>query len=77
MYFVYRKDKGYVNALGMSFRDFMEGKLPALPGEYPTLDDWEAHLSTIFPEVRQGGGEGGKNLAPPRAETLFMPLEAS
>eukprot|EP00191_Tetraselmis_sp_GSL018_P008149 CAMPEP_0177608484 /NCGR_PEP_ID=MMETSP0419_2-20121207/18498_1 /TAXON_ID=582737 /ORGANISM="Tetraselmis sp., Strain GSL018" /LENGTH=443 /DNA_ID=CAMNT_0019103181 /DNA_START=239 /DNA_END=1570 /DNA_ORIENTATION=- len=52
MYFVYRKDKGYVNALGMSFRDFMEGKLPALPGEYPTLDDWEAHLSTIFPEVR-------------------------
>mmetsp|Transcript_47370 Transcript_47370/g.120903 ORF Transcript_47370/g.120903 Transcript_47370/m.120903 type:complete len:485 (+) Transcript_47370:168-1622(+) len=52
MYFVYRKDKGYVNALGMSWRDFMEGKLPALPGEYPTIDDWEAHMSTVFPEVR-------------------------
>ena len=42
---------GYINALGMSFRDFMAGKLPAMPGEYPTLDDWEAHLSTVFPEV--------------------------
>jgi len=52
MYFVYRKGQGYINALGMSFRDFMAGKLPALPGEYPTMDDWEAHLTTIFPEVR-------------------------
>lgn len=32
MYFVYRKEHGYVNALGQSWRDFMEGKLPALPG---------------------------------------------
>ncbi len=32
MYFVYRDGK-YINALGMSFRDFMDGKLPALPGE--------------------------------------------
>ena len=31
MYFVYRNGK-YNNALGMSFRDFMEGKLPVLPG---------------------------------------------
>jgi glutamate--cysteine ligase len=33
MYFVYREGKGYINTLGMSWRDFMEGKLPALPGE--------------------------------------------
>lgn len=53
MYFVYRPDRGgYVNALGMSFRDFMEGKLPCLPGEYPTIKDWEDHLSVAFPEVR-------------------------
>jgi len=51
MYFVYR-DGEYLNATGMSFRDWMEGKLPLLPGTYPTLDDWEQHLSTVFPEVR-------------------------
>lgn len=33
MYFVYRNGQ-YVNALGMSWRDFMAGKLPALPGAY-------------------------------------------
>lgn len=32
MYFVYRDGK-YVNALGQSWKDFMAGKLPALPGE--------------------------------------------
>jgi glutamate--cysteine ligase len=51
MYFVYREGK-YIDASGQSFRAFMEGKLPALPGERPTLKDWEDHLTTIFPEVR-------------------------
>lgn len=51
MYFVYREGR-YVNTLGQSWRDFMEAKLPALPGEYPTLSDWANHLTTIFPEVR-------------------------
>jgi glutamate--cysteine ligase len=51
MYFVYRDGK-YIDASGQSFRAFMEGKLPALPGERPTLKDWEDHLTTIFPEVR-------------------------
>ena len=37
---------------GQSFRDFMDGKLPALPGERPTLKDWDDHLTTLFPEVR-------------------------
>ena len=64
MYFVYR-DGRYINALGMSFRDFMQGKLPALPGEMPTLSDWADHLTTAFPEARMKkfiemrGADGG------------------
>jgi glutamate--cysteine ligase len=51
MYFVYRDGK-YINALGQSFRDFLKGKLPALPGEKPTLSDWADHMTTVFPEAR-------------------------
>ena len=51
MYFVYR-DGRYIDASGQSFRDFMAGRLPALPGELPTLSDWGDHLTTAFPEVR-------------------------
>ncbi|OAN73230.1 glutamate--cysteine ligase [Rhodobacteraceae bacterium EhC02] len=64
MYFVYRDGK-YIDALGMSFRDFMAGKLPALPGETPTLSDWADHLTTAFPEARikkymeMRGADGG------------------
>ncbi|MEN8933415.1 glutamate--cysteine ligase [Planktotalea arctica] len=64
MYFVYRDGK-YINALGMSFRDFMVGKLPALPGETPTMSDWADHLTTVFPEARvkkfieMRGADGG------------------
>ena len=46
----------YISAAGQSFRDFMGGRLPALPGELPTKKDWENHLTTIFPEVGFGGG---------------------
>ncbi|KAK6935389.1 Glutamate--cysteine ligase, GCS2 [Dillenia turbinata] len=64
MYFVYRKKK-YIDCAGMSFRDFMAGKLAPIPGELPTLNDWENHLTTIFPEVRlkryleMRGADGG------------------
>lgn len=51
MYFVYR-DGRYINALGQSFRDFLKGQLPALPGEKPTLSDWADHMTTVFPEAR-------------------------
>ena len=51
MYFVYR-DGVYIDALGQSFRDFLKGELPALPGEKPMLSDWADHLTTIFPEAR-------------------------
>ncbi|WP_298973416.1 glutamate--cysteine ligase [uncultured Roseobacter sp.] len=64
MYFVYRDGK-YIDALGMSFRDFLKGQLPALPGEIPTLSDWADHLTTAFPEARtkkyieMRGADGG------------------
>lgn len=52
MYFIYR-DGQYLDATGLSFRDWMEGKCPIMPeGDTPTLDDWEMHLTTVFPEVR-------------------------
>ena len=51
MYFVYR-DGRYIDALGQSFRDFLDGRLPALPGELPTLSDWADHMTTVFPEAR-------------------------
>jgi glutamate--cysteine ligase len=64
MYFVYR-DGRYLDASGHSFRDFMAGRLAALPGERPTLGDWADHLTTAFPEVRlkryleMRGADGG------------------
>jgi glutamate--cysteine ligase len=51
MYFAMRDGK-YVNTAGESFRKFLEGQLPQLPGEKPTIKDWADHLTTIFPEVR-------------------------
>ena len=51
MYFVTRGGR-FVDAAGQSFRDFLAGVLPALPGERPTLADWEDHLTTVFPEIR-------------------------
>lgn len=64
MYFVFRDGK-YIDAAGQSFRDFMKGELPALPGEKPHISDWNDHLSTAFPEVRlksfleMRGADGG------------------
>jgi len=64
MYFVYREGK-YVDASGLSFLDFMKGKLSVLPGEKPNLTDFEDHLTTAFPEVRlkrfleMRGADGG------------------
>lgn len=64
MYFV-KRNSVYEDASGLSFRDFLKGELPILPGELPVLSDWEDHLSTLFPEVRlktfleQRGADGG------------------
>lgn len=64
MYFVYRKGD-YIDCAGQSFRTFLEGKLPALPGEKPNMSDWANHMTTIFPEARvkqfieMRGADGG------------------
>lgn len=64
MYFVFRDGK-YIDAAGLSFRDFLAGKLSVLPGELPRESDWVDHLSTAFPEVRlksfleMRGADGG------------------
>ncbi|MEO1191309.1 MAG: glutamate--cysteine ligase [Pseudomonadota bacterium] len=64
MYFVHRNGE-YIDASGQSFRDFLEGRLPALPGEKPLMSDWVDHLTTLFPEVRMKrflemrGADGG------------------
>jgi glutamate--cysteine ligase len=65
MYFVFRDGK-YIDVAGESFRAFLEGRLPQLPGEKPLLTDWVDHLSTAFPEVRlksfleMRGADGGR-----------------
>jgi len=65
MYFVYRDGK-YIDVAGERFRDFIDGKLPQIPGEKPTITDWTDHLSTAFPEVRlksfleMRGADGGR-----------------
>ena len=64
MYFVFRNGQ-YLDARGLSFRDFLNGSLPILPGELPTTADWADHLTTIFPEARikkfieMRGADGG------------------
>ena len=64
MYFVFRAGR-YVDAAGLSFRDFLDGRLSVRPGEKPTVSDWNDHLSTAFPEVRlksfleMRGADGG------------------
>jgi glutamate--cysteine ligase len=65
MYFVFR-DGRYIDVAGLSFRDFLAGKLEPLKGERPLLSDWTDHLSTAFPEVRlksfleMRGADGGR-----------------
>ena len=64
MYFVYREGR-YIDASGLDFKDFLRGELSVLPGEKPTVADWEDHMSTAFPEVRlksfleMRGADGG------------------
>ncbi len=64
MYFLRRNNK-FIDAAGLSFRDFLKGDLSVAPGETPTMEDWEDHLSTAFPEVRlktfleMRGADGG------------------
>lgn len=64
MYFAFRNGR-YIDAAGLSFRDFLDGNLSVLPDEKPRESDWEDHMSTAFPEVRlksfleMRGADGG------------------
>ncbi len=68
MYFV-RREGRYIDTSGASFRDFLAGRLPQLPGEKPTISDWADHLTTLFPEVRlkrfleMRGADSGNHLS--------------
>lgn len=72
MYFVNRAKT--INVAGQSFKDFMAGRLPGLPGEIPQLNDFIDHSTTAFPEVRlktfleMRGADGG-----PWAELCALP----
>jgi glutamate--cysteine ligase len=47
MYFIYR-DGNYLPANKISFREFLAGKHVLKP----TMEDWNIHVSTVFPDVR-------------------------
>lgn len=51
MFCVFRGGR-YLDTAGASFRDFIAGRVPQLPGERATLADWTDHLTTLYPEVR-------------------------
>ena len=69
MYFAMRNVK-WLDAAGMSFRAFMEGRLgDALAGERATMGDFADHVTTAFTDVRlkrflemRGADAGGPNM---------------
>jgi glutamate--cysteine ligase len=70
MFFI-RRDSGYVDMSGKSFRQFLRDGWEGTPA---TMGDFELHLSTLFPEVRLKRfielrcGDGG-----PREHVLGLP----
>ena len=64
MYFLHRGDD-YVDVAGQSFRDFLDGMLEGHEGQFPSMADFEDHITTAFPEVRlktfleMRGADGG------------------
>nr|WP_321458207.1 glutamate--cysteine ligase [uncultured Cohaesibacter sp.] len=65
MYFIIRDHK-YYDMTGLTFREYLTGKRKeGMPDTEPTLQDWEDHLTTVFPEVRlkryieMRGADGG------------------
>jgi len=51
MYFIHR-DGRYIDLAGKSFRAYLDGKLPELPGQRPTMSDFTDHVTTAFTDVR-------------------------
>ncbi|SNZ05603.1 glutamate--cysteine ligase [Cohaesibacter gelatinilyticus] len=66
MYFIIR-DGTYYDMTGVTFRDYLNGKrMQDTPDTLPSMQDWEDHLTTLFPEVRlkryieMRGADGGQ-----------------
>ncbi len=51
MFFVVR-DGAYLPARGQTFRDFQARGFHSNTAIRPTMEDWELHLSTLFPDAR-------------------------
>jgi len=51
MYFVAREGR-LIDVAGLSFRDFMAGRIEALSGITATIGDFADHFTTVFTEVR-------------------------
>ena len=45
----YKRDDAWLPANGRPFRDWMEN---GHEGRFPTWEDWDLHLTSVFPEVR-------------------------
>jgi len=51
MYFIMREGR-YIDAAGIPFRAFLEGRAPKLEGHRATMGDWADHVTTVFTDVR-------------------------
>jgi glutamate--cysteine ligase len=51
MYFIMR-DGQWIDAAGMSFRAFLEGRAEKLKAHTATMGDWADHVTTVFTDVR-------------------------
>ena len=51
MYFIVRNNK-YIDMKGITFRDFLGGTTKITDEYDPKIEDWELHITTVFPEVR-------------------------
>jgi len=51
MYFIMREGQ-WIDAAGMSFRAFLEGRAEKLKGHSATMGDWADHVTTVFTDVR-------------------------
>ena len=51
MYFIMREGQ-WIDAAGMSFRAFLEGRAEKLRGHTATMGDWADHVTTVFTDVR-------------------------
>jgi len=51
MYFIMREGQ-WIDAAGVSFRAFLEGRAEKLRGHTATMGDWADHVTTVFTDVR-------------------------